>query len=311
MSSEDDALLESDEEEKSYTPVKRKRDKSSTEKPKKKTDTKSSPTSLQMFKRKDKPAKTSSKLEASSEVAPSGESKTQNVSEKELNDAMSSFNIEKTGDPSYAGAAKKTKMEFPYCLFIMRKISEADSSERISTKEFSNFLDYICDTRFKSDEDFEPDIEFSAYRPGFGTMACIDKKSALWVKEKIDPFNQKSASLQICAYFRWERCSAYVYSGFLHGQNWKSKKGTITLVNILKMNKIQGDFINITWDTTKPSGVYVSFEPKEALAEQLDQKMVLNTPTCKLRLTKRLRKQKSEDEHLALFERVEEDENRS
>lgn len=268
--------------------------------PEKKKDSKKSPMSHKWFSRK---PKTCPGQEASSGAAPSGEFASLSVTDKELKRALDSCTSNENESGTYSGAAKKAKREFPYAVFIMQKVSDDVKSERITSKDFTSFLDHVTEIRFqKLEESCKLDIEYSSFRSGFGIIAANDKQTSEWIKLQIDIYNQKCKNLQLVAYNKWDRGSAFVYYGFLHGPHWREKKGTITLVKILAFNKIEGEFYNLVYNTKNTSGVFISFEPKPDLAEKLNAKMTLDCGVCKLRLSKRLRQQKSEVDFLAQFQ---------
>ena len=65
-------------------------------------------------------------------------------------------------------------------------------------------------------------------------------------------------------------------------------------------------FENLTWDKKVPNGVFISFEPKdEKLIELLERRKKLNSSNFTIYLTKRYRKQRSEEEFLEFLKKQE------
>ena len=132
----------------------------------------------------------------------------------------------------------------------------------------------------------------------------MDGHSAAWCKTMAVGFLYEGVTPCRC-WSRWERTAGWVWQGFLHGIFWKMEHPTFAMNQILTLNGLKNaKFDNLTWDKKCPKGVFISFEPKdEKLSDFLEKKKKLNASSCTLRLEKRYRKQRTEDEYLELLKK--------
>ena len=200
-----------------------------------------------------------------------------------------------------AAAAKRTKKEeFPYALYVQKGI---ERREAISKPHFDAFCKAVYKARLKLsfEENSKLIIDWVLYKDGYGIFACADKQTAEWVKTQaadfLFPSGKEGEPFKTRGWSRWERGEAIVFHGFLHGPVWKDKgfKPRYQLNTILKLNGIEGQFESLSWNDSVPNGTYISFEPIGELALTLESRgLKLNAGICTLKLSKRIRKQRSE-----------------
>ena len=196
------------------------------------------------------------------------------------------------GATSYADAVgKKQNKDYLYCLYVQQG---QDKREPISRNHFMAFEKEIWSKRFSMtpEENGKVIIDWTYWRYSMGIIAATDEFTANWVKELASQFEFQGFKTR--AWSRWERAEALVFSGYLHGDIWKSKqyKSKYLLNSILKMNGLKGDFEALVWKHC-PNGVWTSFEPKGPLIGSLSGKKKLNAGICTLNLRMRVRKQKT------------------
>ena len=220
------------------------------------------------------------------------------------------------GGMSYAAAAKRTKEEFPYALYVQKG---NERREAISKPHFDAFCKMVYKTRLKLsfEENSKLIIEWVLYKDGYGIFACVDKQTAEWVKTLAadflfpNPSGKEGEPFKTRAWNRWERGEALVFHGFLHGPVWKDRsfKPKYQLNTILKLNGLVGEFESLSWNDTVPNGTYISFEPIGELALTLENRgMKLNCGICTLKLKKRIRKQRSEADFIKAREQNDDEE---
>ena len=201
-------------------------------------------------------------------------------------------------DVTFAGKVKVKRVNraYPYAAFIMG--GDVKIRTKISRKHFTAFTKHYndrCD-ELPDEEQELIDIEFCSFEHGIGVIACADSHTLKWIKKEAEGFffEKKKSTL---AWARWERGSAVVYSGFLHGENWKyGEPPSVVIGKALKKKNIPGTFTNCIFNTNPPNGVHVSFEPDLVLARELDKNMCSKVKAHKLYLGRRLRKQHTEAE---------------
>ncbi len=207
---------------------------------------------------------------------------------------------------SYSDAAKKKKRQFPYAVYCLRE-NHDNKGWRLTQKCFSTFLDSLFQARLKmeAEENEKLKIEWTAINDGVGIIATEDAASASWVKSQSRDFlfqAGKESETKISVWARWERAQAVVLMGYLHGIQWKHCKPRKALNDILKISNLKGEFAQITWDNKTPNGVFMTFEPSEELLQAIQgRNMTLNGGICRVKLEKRLRKQRTEEEYLAFL----------
>ena len=199
-------------------------------------------------------------------------------------------------DPTYSGSVRKVKGNtYPYILYIQRG---SEKRERISKAHFNAFEEHLWNERLNlsPEQNAKITIDWVLHRGDYGIVATMDSHSAAIVKNIAAGFLFEGESTR--GWARWERGTAWVYNGFLHGNLWKKKSPTFYLKKILQMNGLEGEFNNLLWDTKCPNGVFISFEPQGQLIQDLDKKMRLNAGICTLQLKKRFRRCQTEEEIL-------------
>ena len=202
-------------------------------------------------------------------------------------------NLDAKDDGSYVAAVKKTRFDWPYALYVQAGTAQR---KKISKSHWLAFETHIWESRIKlsQDENSQINIDWVVYRNDYGIVACLDAFLAQYVKKLASNFQFENDSTR--AWARWERSEGWVFQGFLHGNLWKKLKGRYALSKILTLNGLQGQFDNLTWDTKPPNGVWCTFEPKGLLAEALTRKNRLDGGTCSIKLQKRWRKAKTEEQ---------------
>ena len=199
---------------------------------------------------------------------------------------------------SYSSKVKKVKRAFPYAAFIL---GEGDKRSRISKKHFNAFVAHYNRVvgNFSVEEEDLINIEFTHHEDGIGVVACGDSHTLQFIKKEALSFIYEKKTIR--AWARWERGSAMVYHGFLHGENFKTEKPNFVIGQAMKKRKYPGTFDNCVFDTKVTDGVYVSFEPDATLAAELDKTMVLRVRAHRIKLNKRMRKQHTEEEFIQFF----------
>ena len=186
------------------------------------------------------------------------------------------------GSSSYAAAAaaaaiKKPPTDYSFALYVQRgKVRR----EAIARGHFDAFMRHCFMERlqYTKEKNASIHIDFEAWKDGYGVVACLDNISSDWIKGLAADFQYGSETTR--AWSRWERGQAWVFSGFLHGNHFKSLKPKFAISSILKINGLKGEFEDITWNTKTPNGVYVSFVPIGPLLQELEGKKKLNGGTC-------------------------------
>ena len=263
----------------------------------------------------DKKKRSESPIEMASASEPSGgavalpsgnftESEVKNLlaEEEELNQIDQNMSQDDDGSgSSYAAAAKKKKKDFTYALYLH---SGTDSRGKLSKNHFVAFEREMLKTRLalSVEENEKTVIEWSTFTGTFGILAAMDKHSAAWCKNLAAGFLYESVSPCRC-WSRWERTAGWIYQGFLHGIFWKMEHPTFAMNQILTLNGLKNaKFDHLTWERKCPKGVFISFESKdEKLTDFLEKKKKLNASSCTLRLEKRFRKQRSEQDFLDML----------
>ena len=196
---------------------------------------------------------------------------------------------------------KKVRKMYPYAAFIMS--GDASNRIKISRKHFTAFTKHYndaCDELQIEDQDLI-EIEFCAFEQGIGVVACGDSHTLKWIKIEAGKciYDKKPTF----AWARWERGSAMVYEGFLHGENYKyGEPPAVVIGNALKARNIPGSFTNCHFNTKPPNGVHVTFEPDMALAKELDKTMKLRVKAQKIKLGRHLRPQHTEAEFVEFLQ---------
>lgn len=197
---------------------------------------------------------------------------------------------------------KRVKQVFPYCLFIL---GGTEGKSRITKKHWDAYLAFVRKEHEKlSDEDYvKIEIDFFRCPDGLGMMGCLDKLTANWVKTITSKFVFENQLTR--AWARWERDSALIFQGYLHGSDLKNVKPNLFLGQALKRNRIEGEFKNANFDTkSDKNGVWLTFEPSPVLANNIQKrKMVFRVSGGnKLRLEGRIRRQRTEEEFVKFME---------
>ena len=207
------------------------------------------------------------------------------------------------GTSTFASKAKKAKVDYPFALYI---VAGTDQERKPMTRaHFVEFEKYLFNTigRAVVDDNLEISIDFTIWRGSYGLVAAVTDASSKWVKTHTKAFKFEEQSTR--AYNRWENQQAYIFSVFLSGEMFKQKTCRPNWVTgkILDHNKLQGSFQNAVLDKkSNKDGAYLSFEPtSQDLIDKLNSKSRLNCILSNPVLHRRLRKQRTKEEFLELF----------
>ena len=208
------------------------------------------------------------------------------------------------GISTFTAKVKKPRIDYPFALYIL---AHTDTEERKNlTKphyvEFEKFLfNTVCNRAVE--DNLKISIDFTIFRGTYGLVAAVDENSSRWVKTQTKAF--KYEALATRAYNRWENEQAWIFSVFLSGEMFKQQncRPNWVTAKILDINQLKGDFTNASLDKkSNKDGAYLSFEAvSEDLIEKLNSKTRLNCILSNPLLHKRLRKQRSKEEFLELF----------
>ena len=233
-------------------------------------------------------------------------------SNEELEDAIQKHVTEESADidqdanggiPTFASKAKKAKVDYPFALYIVAG-SEEDR-QPMTRAHFVEFEKYLFNIIGKAvfNDNLEINIDFTIWRGSYGLVAAVNDQSSQWVKLHTQAFKFEENSTR--AFNRWENEQAYIFSVFLSGEMFKQKTCRPNWVTgkILDFNKLEGSFQNATLDRkSNKDGAYLSFEPTtKDLIDKLNSKTRLNCILSNPILHRRLRKQRTKEEFLELF----------
>ena len=209
---------------------------------------------------------------------------------------------EATGAPNWASKVKKAKIDYPFALYVL---AGSDERKNLTKPHYVEYERFLFNTIGKQviEDNLKISIDFTIYQQSYGLVACCDESSSRWVKTQTKAFKYENLSTR--AYNRWENEEAWIFSVFLSGEMFKQQscKPNWITARILDVNKLKGDFTNAFLDKkSNKTGAYLSFEPtSKELIDQLNSRSRLNCILSNPLLHKRLRKQRTKEEFLELF----------
>lgn len=190
-------------------------------------------------------------------------------------------------------AAKRKKLSYPYAVYIHRGTKDR---QQLPRHIFNAFEKFLWDSRetIEAEENEKIQIEWLCHLKEIGIVICLDSFTAAYVKKLAATFSFPPEGQTIRGWSKWERSSAILFKFYVHSVYIKSLKPEVAINKILKMNKLEGDFVVNRWDKKSPNGVFCEMEPKGKLLLALANKKRLRAPSCTIILDKRIRKQMSE-----------------
>ena len=206
---------------------------------------------------------------------------------------------------SYASKARKSRVEYPFALFICAGLEERAN---LTKRHYCAFEESVINAKIKdtnkivsADDKEHMMIDFMLYcKNSYGLVACTNRNSAEWVKALASKFDFEGTKTR--AWAKWEQDSScpWIYSLFLTGEFWKNKKPNYCLGIILKNNCITGEFRNVSVDkSSNKNGIFLSFQPiGEKFINELNSRVRLDCLICSSLVKKRLRKVRSEEAFL-------------
>ena len=198
------------------------------------------------------------------------------------------------GSYGYA-AAKKKKLSYPYAVYIHRGTKDR---QQLPRPIFNAFEKFLWETReaIDAEENEKIQIEWLCHLKGIGIVICLDSFTAAYVKKLAATFSFPPEGQTIRGWSKWERSSAILFKFYVHSVYIKSLKPETAIDKILKMNKLEGDFVVNRWDKKSQNGFFCEMEPKGKLLLALANRKRLRAPSCTIILEKRIRKQMTESE---------------
>ena len=208
-----------------------------------------------------------------------------NLTEKELIEHVEQVSLNDNDDEAvanYAGAAKKPKLDLPDLVYIQKG---TERREPIQKAHFDAFIDDLLQNIMKlpSEQSSLIEIDWHGWGLGRGVIACLNPKSASYVKKIASDFSIRD--LKFRAWSKNEFGKREIFSGRLPGVTWKSRKPLETVKWIFNFNGLKNaDFHLLSYIKT-PQGVIIRFESSRDLTLALRRrKYVLNVGIAKLRL---------------------------
>ena len=198
------------------------------------------------------------------------------------------------GSYGYA-AAKKKKLSYPYAVYIHRGTKDRQQLPRPIFNAFEKFL-WQTREAIDAEENEKIQIEWLCLLKGIGIVICLDSFTSAYVKKLAATFSFPPEGQTIRGWSKWERSSAILFKFYVHSVYIKSLKPEKAIDKILKMNKLEGDFVVNRWDKKSQNGVFCEMEPKGKLLLALANWKRLRAPSCTIILEKRIRKQMTESE---------------
>ena len=219
-------------------------------------------------------------------------------SDEIYNQVVEQMNREEADDQQTPGsygyaAAKRKKLSYPYAVYIHRGTRDR---QQLPRPIFNAFEKFLWDSRetIDAEENEKIKIEWLCHMKGIGIVICLDSFTAAFVKKLAATFSSPTEGQTIRGWSKWERSSAILFKFYVHSVYIKSLKPETAINKILKMNKLEGDFVVNRWDKKSQNGVFCEIEPKGKLLLALANKKRLRAPSCTIILDKRIRKQMSE-----------------
>ena len=204
------------------------------------------------------------------------------------------------GGNSYANAAKKSRKDFLYALYITAGGGESeDHPRKLTSAHFLALEEAMFDAKLtmaKNELDLIR-IEWSHHLSTYGIVAALDEHTQHWVRSIATRVTHDDVKLLVSA--RWQRAEAWECQGFLTGLRWKTQNRNFRFKEFLKLNKIEGQyFFTITkWDICK-NGVYTIFQPHGDLLKILKDKNRMDSNSGTFYPKWRLRKSMTKEEFL-------------
>ena len=214
------------------------------------------------------------------------------------------------GPSSYAVKAKKAKVDYPFALYIL-----AGSEERknLTLHHYVGYEEFLFNSVVRAglEEGSKIKIDFSIFRNTYGLIACVDEFTSQYVKNLTKAYKYEEETTR--AWNRWESEEATIYSVFLSGAMFQQPRCKPNWIcgKILDLNQLPGDFRSATLDKkSNRDGAYLSFEcTSKQLMDGLNARTRLNCILSNPVIHKRVRKSRSKEEFLGLFEKKHGDKN--